>query len=481
MSLLRLRHNAAELAAPLLGAAVTVLAAYLSVRMGAEVGVGVVLGCALFVIAVAGFVAYPHIAVAGTILLFSLIPMLKVFVASEMGAVKDVVVAAAVVAAVIVYAFERRPIDRTILILVSLLLFMYVVNVGSGQDAAWAQGLRLVSEPILLLMVGLTLTDPRRTLRYALGALVLTACVVAAYGLFQQVVGKYTLVDWGYSFDSQVRSLYGGQLRSFGTLDDPFTYASTLLLGFIGVLFWLRGGPLAWAAGFLILAGALVSFSRAAALVLIGLAGLALARKGYLVSAVLVVGATVVAGAVLLVNATGTEARTYPGTTAGGSTDAAASANVILNGRISAWEAALGDDPSDWVFGRGVGQVGTAAERSTYTFTSPGDDAGTGQSEAVDSGYLATIADVGLVGLLVLLGLFAKLLTLAAHAARRGLLAGWVAMALLVALLLDALTRAAFTGYPAAYLSLLVVGIALAAAEDEAESPAPKSSPALAG
>ncbi len=37
------------------------------------------------------------------------------------------------------------------------------------------------------------------------------------------------------------------------------------------------------------------------------------------------------------------------------------SANLILNGRVSAWTAALGPDPVDWILGRGVGKVGTAA------------------------------------------------------------------------------------------------------------------------
>ena len=139
---------------------------------------------------------------------------------------------------------------------------------------------------------------------------------------------------------------------------------------------------------------------------------------------------------------------------------------MILNGRISAWSAALGDDPADWVLGRGVGEVGTAAERSTYTVTRSSDS--DEREQAVDSGYLATIADVGFVGLGVLLVLFAQLAGSAIRAARRGLDEGWVGLALLATLLLDALTRASFTGFPTAFLGLLLVGVAIASVDDEA-------------
>jgi hypothetical protein len=85
----------------------------------------------------------------------------------------------------------------------------------------------------------------------------------------------------------------------------------------------------------------------------------------------------------------------------------------------------------------------------------------------VDSGYLATIADVGFAGLAVLLLLFARLIALAVDAARQAKTAGWIALGLLAALLLDALTRASFTGFPTAFLALLLVGVALAGAREE--------------
>jgi len=66
----------------------------------------------------------------------------------------------------------------------------------------------------------------------------------------------------------------------------------------------------------------------------------------------------------------------------------------------------------------------------------------------------------------LLIALFGRLILLAWEAAREVGSAGWVALGLLAALLLDALTRASFTGFPTAYLSLLIVGVCLATARE---------------
>jgi O-antigen ligase len=466
LRILRPRLTGADLAVLLLGAAATLLFAYLSVLTSARLSVGTVLVVAIFIAAVIGFLAYPHVAVAATVMLFALVPTLKALVWVDLGAVKDLIVFAAVVAAVILYIFERRRPDRPILLLVLLLLALYFINPGGGHGIAWAQGVRLIGEPLLLLLVGLTLPQPKRTFRFALGALAITACLVAAYGIVQQIVGKYALVyNWGYSFESQVRLLANGQLRSFGTLDDPFAYAALLLFGIAAVFFWLRRGPLAWGAALLLLLGLGFSFVRTAIVIIVALVGLVLRRWGYAASAVLLVSAAIVAGAVVLANASGSQSQALAGS--GGTAE---SANVVLNGRISAWKAALGNDPAEWLLGRGVGTVGTAAARATYTFASS-NNTGSAHTQAVDSGYLATIADVGVVGLGVLLAIFARLLTLAASAAREGRTEGWVALGLLVVMLLDALTRASFTGFPTAFLGLLLVGIALAAVQEGPTEP----------
>jgi hypothetical protein len=198
-----------------------------------------------------------------------------------------------------------------------------------------------------------------------------------------------------------------------------------------------------------------VSFVRTAALITIALAGLWLARKGFTSSAVLVMAAAIASsGAILITGAGATQTTSYQ----------AGSTSLTLNGRTSAWRTALGP-PSGWPFGRGVGKVGTAAFRSNYTLVA-GATATNANAKAVDSGYLAAIADVGLVGLAVLIGLFARLVKLGRAGIRRGHKSSWLALALLVVLLLDAVTRSSFTGFPTAFLGLFLVGTALAASAE---------------
>lgn len=474
-----------DLALVALGAATILLVTYAAAAP--QIGLAVLLGLWLYVAAVAGFLRVPHVTVAATVVLFALIPSLKVFVGDWVGALKDVVVVGAVSAGIVLCVSERRLPDRRILIAVGLLLGLYVVNLGGGHGVAWAQGVRLIAEPLLLLLVGLVLPQPRRTFRWALGAVVAAACLAAAFGLLQHAVGKWTVVHWGYSFSKQVRTT-NHHLRSFGTFDDPFAYAAFLLFGIGVLMFWLRRGALVWAAGALMLAGLAFSYVRTAALVLVAFIGLLLIRRGHVSVRTLAIAATalvavVVMGVLVLGGAQGTQSitRSVP-TSHGARFETVRFHNVVLNGRLSAWKAALGNSPRGWILGRGVGKVGTAAERATYT-VEPSSGGGVdpairqaaclrGQLKScpADSGYLATVADIGIVGLVVLLALFARLFVLSARAAVQGSGAGWVALAFLAGLLLDALTRASFTGFPTAFLGLLLIGIALASAREEGES-----------
>jgi O-antigen ligase len=456
---LRLPLPAADFVLPAGAGLFTLVAAYLSVRMGAHIGFGLVLFMTFFAACVFGFLLTPHWMVALMIPVFALIPAAKVLVTPTIGPLKDVVTVAAIVATVAVLVLEpskerRRALpDRRVLLTVGLLLGLYVVNVGGGHGVAWAQGLRLTAEPLLLLIAGLTLPNPRKTLRFAVVSLVATACGTAVYGLVQQAVGKWTLVGWGYSFSSQVRS-YNGHLRSFSTFDDPFAYAAFVLFAIAALLFWTRRGVLPLACGSLLLVGLAVSYVRTAALIAASLAGLWLARKGFAPSSVLVMAAAIAAMvSILFTGAGATQTQSYQ----------SGNSSLTLNGRTSAWKAALGP-PTGWPFGRGVGEVGTAAYRTTYTLVAgphvrP-------RSRAVDSGYLATIADVGLVGLAVLLALFGRLIRLGLAGMRRGHKASWLAVAMLIVLMLDAITRSSFTGFPTAFLGLLIVGVALAASAE---------------
>src|ERR687884_172263 len=235
MRALRLPLPRYALALPAAAGFMTLFAAFVSVQMGAQIGFGLVLLIAFFAACVLGFLFAPHWTTALMIPTFAFIPAAKVLVTPNIGPLKDLVTLAAILATLAV-------------------LVLAVVNVGGGHGIAWARGLRLPAEPLLLLVAGLTLANARRTLRYAAVSFVATACVAAVYGLYQQAIGKWALVGYGYSFTRQVQS-YNGHLRSFGTFDDAFAYAAFLLFGIAILLFWTRRGVLSLACGFLLLMG----------------------------------------------------------------------------------------------------------------------------------------------------------------------------------------------------------------------------------
>jgi hypothetical protein len=451
----------ADLPLMALGAMATVFMATATARLGGTFSLGFLVAAAVFFLFVGAFVVAPHVAVACTIPIFALLPTLKVLVLPSIGPLKDLIVLAAISAATILIiqragAGDHQRGDVWVTAGVGVLAILYVLNAGGLEwDIAWFHGVRLVSEPLALLLVGLTLNNPRSTLRWAISALIATSVFVALVGLLQQVVGMWRLYDYGYQFDVHLRT-YHGHLRSFGTLDEPFAYAAFLLLGLAAVVMCVRNGVVALAAGSLIAAGLAASVVRTALVVSLALLGLWLARRSYTITAVFLMSVTVITAAAFLVASSASEERTVR---------EANSSNVLtINGRTEAWRLFLGD-PKVWFLGHGVGEVGTAAQRASYSLSQDPEDARSA-GRAVDSGYFAVIADVGLLGLMALLAVFGRLLTLGTRAARQGVAAGWLALALLSVLLIDAVTRASFTGFPTAFLGLFLVGLALAAAKD---------------
>lgn len=461
------------------GIALTLAAVLASDRVGSTGSLGSLVVLAVFAVMVAAFMRQPHIALAVTIPLFAILPTLKTLALPSIGPIKDLAVLAGCAAAALILAQRTRQgkpidIDLVTVALVGLFLAVYVINPGglltrSGGDAAWVQGTRLTAEPLLLLLVGMTLSDPRRTLRWGLVSLLVTATAIAAWGIAQQVIGQWALVDLGYSFNLEVRTI-GGRLRSFGTLDDPFTYATFLLLAGSTALLWSRRTFLIVAAVSVLAAGIAFSYVRTALVIALAIFGLMLARRGHNAAAIfLLAAAGAVALAIMIMSSDATESKTIRGKNA---------EYLTINGRTDVWRDVLGD-PKTWVLGRGVGEVGTAATRATYTLVRDRDDLPE-TSTAVDSGYLATVADVGLIGLTLLLMLIGRLLRLAVAAARQGEAAGWAAIGLLTVILLDAATRAAFTGFPAAFLGFLLVGVALAAARPATADATAAVGPAVA-
>jgi O-antigen ligase len=451
----------ADVVTPLVGVVLTLAFVYEASHHGGRLSLGFILAVGVFAAFVYAFLVVPHVAVAAAIPIFAFLPAAKVLVAPWLGPTKDVIALAAIVAGVPLLAFRHRlgsarPIDLPLVSATVLLIAIYVINVGGGHGVAWAQGVRLACEPLLLLLAGLGLEHPRRTLRWGMTSLIVTAAAVAFTGLIQQVLGPARLVGYGYSYELQVRTI-AGHFRSFGTLDDPFAYAAFVLLGVAALLFTRRRDVLALTTGGLLLLGLAVSYVRTAALIAVALLALHLARQRRIATSVALLLAVVATAVVVVVQAQGTEARTYR----------TPSATLTLNGRTSAWKAALGT-PAQWFIGQGVGAVGTAASRARYSISQTAAQAKENRTKAVDSGYFATVADVGALGLLVLLAVFVRATTLAVRAARRRDEAGWVALGLLGVMLIDALTRASFTGFPSAFLGMLFVGVALAAEQPTA-------------
>jgi O-antigen ligase len=286
-----------------------------------------------------------------------------------------------------------------------------------------------------------------------MASLIATACVVAVIGVLQQVVGPARLVELGYEYDIHVRFV-GDRLRSFGTLDEPFAYAAFLLFGLAAVMMWMRRGLLAAVAGSIISIGLLFSFVRSAGMVIVALAALWLAKHGRMVTAGFLTAIVLVAAVVLILGEQAEQRRTVRG---------GDSVYITINGRTEAWKVVF-DDPWDLPLGKGVGEVGTAAERATFSISRTADEARQHEGSVVDSGYFATVADIGLVGLAALLFLLGRLVMLGYRATRVGERIGWLTLSFLAILLLDAVTRESFSGFPTAFLGLLIVGLTLAAA-----------------
>jgi hypothetical protein len=265
-----------------------------------------------------------------------------------------------------------------------------------------------------------------------------------------------------------VREL-GPHLRSFGTLDEPFSYAVLLLLALALVLLRGRIRPFGYALAAFFSLGLVLSFVRTAALILLAIVGIAIAQRGQPRVAVFVV-LIAVSGSALLFAFTS-------GATSSHSVQISPSEYLTLNGRTGLWSSALGPEPSGWVVGRGVGVVGTASQRARESLTGTASTTRTTGGTYVDSAYPEVAADIGFVGLAILLALFGRLIVLAWRAAARGLSSGWTALGILVIVLLDALTRESLTGFPTAYIAMLLLGLAAATwtADDPRSDPLPRT------
>ena len=447
------------------GAAVATIAlGYLVAQQGLSLQTGAIFGLAFLAAVMGGFVYVPWVIVPMIIPFYVVLPTLQIFINPLLGGLKDLVSIAAIGAAGVLLVQRRAArlplqLDTVSAVLFGLIVSLYLANIGgnltgeSGYGAPWYQGVRLFCQPLALLVVGMVLPEPRRTFRAAALSMIVTSVAVAAIGLLQQAIGVEGLIGLGYEYGEQVRQI-GPRLRSFGTLSEPFSYASILLLGLAVMLMWTRRGIVSYLVVPIIVAGLVVSYVRTAAVIVVALLGLTLARRGQKLFAAVLLSGAAIAGTTVLVAATGqTQTR---------SVGVSPTTYLTLNGRTTLWESQIGDSPADWTFGRGVGAVGTAAKRADQTLTGKKKLNSQASTTVVDSGYLTVVADIGIVGLVLLLALFSRLLALGWRLGRHGELRGWVTVAILVVLMLDALSRESFTGFPTAYLGMLLIGLGVA-------------------
>lgn len=438
------------------------------------VAVGGAIGLALVYLMIRWAWLIPLLVVVG----FALQPALKFYLSDGFGPTKDVAVVVAIAAlpasflrrrwGLQVSAARQPSVDIPLVAAVLAFIALYTINPAGDHGTEWADGARLVIESFALALVGYLGPTPQRTWRWGVIAVLVMAALESVVGIAQQFIGVNRLVNnFGYLYGEQVRQVAGGALRSFGTLDDPFNYAALVLLGFIVAIHVRLPRMLKPPLVALLGIGVLVSFDRTDIVLMTLAVAMWMGRRRLSVAAIGVVVVTALVAAA------------YVGTSeiqpATGNTGAA-STLLSLNGRLGAWGTVLAD-PANLLGGAGVGVTGAGAARSQVNGV-----VATGHSRSgvapnplpsnalstLDSTYLATVSDVGVVGLMLLLFMAGRMIHLAWRACRVGSSAGWVALGVIALLLLDATTRSSLTAFPFGYIGLYVFGASLAAAQTEA-------------
>jgi hypothetical protein len=441
--------------AALLTAAVAIASA--ESRYGLLLIVGVIAAAALLVM----MWVEPVILVAIVVIGFALQPDLKFFGSAYFGPAKDVIALAAigVAAARVADRRWRRLLDCNPWIVSGtiLLLVLYVLDAGGRHDSAWFAAVRPVIETFGVFLAAYVLLRSRAAWRWCVRMGVALGIIEATVGCAQQILGPTRLAStFGFPYNVVIQSV-GGFLRSFGTLLDPFNYAALVSVGLVFVLFGIRSRRLQAVAIPLVLAGLLSAFVRTSALIALVLILLALMRGARVTSAALVLIAALVAVGALLI---------FSQPSSPGPSTAA-----TLNGRTAEWARVL-----HWrvlIAGQGVGEVGTGVNRAlqggilrvqkqgaqTTSSSTPA------AAVAIDSSYLATVSDVGLPGLALLLAVLLLITLTAIRAIQCNASSGWIVLGLVLVIAIDGSTRSSLTQFPFGNIAWFLTGAGLAAAE----------------
>ena len=263
----------------------------------------------------------------------------------------------------------------------------------------------------------------------------------------------------GYEYDTQVRTI-GGRLRSFGTLDEPFAYAAFLLFGLCAALFWFRRSRLAVAFGATMALGLLTSQVRSAAIVSVALLGIWLAQKRLVVLAGFILAGAVITAATVSRRAARRNAdRDEADVRVDLSDRQRANGSVadrLLRPRARCRSAKASASSARPRSGRSKVRRSGSRRNEIRLRSTPATSPPSPTSASPGSSWSSSSSDASR--------------SWPSEAAREGKREGWFAIALLVTLSFDAVTRSSFTAFPTAFLGFLLVGLALAAARDEEPS-----------
>ena len=431
-------------------------------------------------VALVSAVRRPHLIAPVIVGGFTLQPAVKFFVTPLAGPAKDGVVVLALTVVGLCLLRGRRSShlpDRTLLALLGVFVLTLAINPAGSHGPGWQFVTRLTIESFGLLLVPLLIGNPQRGWSWAAWSAVIVGLFESALGVAQQFIGVTRLVTQvGYAYGDQVRQTSGGQLRSFGTLDDPFNYATLTLLSLVCALQVVRRPAARLLVTSALALGVVVSFDRTAFVLLALVLALHLDTKGRRATALLMVAAVLLAGlALLLVKPQATAPTTVPADGA----PASSSFLLSLNGRTATWLRVL-RGPQDVLFGRGAGEIGAGLDRSQGKAVAVQGRYQAGATAAatsglaltsLDSSYVEVLADVGLVGLVVLLATGARILGLLRASARGPGTPGAGGLAIFAVVALDGLTRTSLTAFPFGFVALYLLGAALAAARPTAPSP----------
>jgi hypothetical protein len=428
----------------------------------------VVLGLGIALAASWLLVRRPWLAPWAVVFLFGTTAELRLRISDSFGVAKDALVVLLLGVTVLAVLQGRTSLAARLPPLsvgfpLTVLVGLYLLDLGGDHGGGWVFGTRLLLEPLLLLFTGLVTPRPKAALRHLVHAMTAFLAAEAVLAWIQQAVGPDALVyQWGYAFGSQVRLSSGGTLRSPGSFEESFSLAAFAVLGACLALTVAsrRQAVVLWISVAAVLGATQV---RTAVLQLAVLAIVVLLRQGKTrAAAVGVVGAAagaVLAAGVYLVSATVPGGPVRP-------------LLFTLNGRFDAWGVAY-QGISSLVRGNGVGALGAGSTRAEAGLVSaaPAYDPNresaalfAGDPSFLDSSWAQVLSDVGLVGVVALLAVVVAYAGWLSEPARRDDGAAWLGLAVLAVSVVDWISRTTLGSYPTGFMTFYLLGLATGAA-----------------